>query len=45
MKNIIEVCDLETLVLPAGVEGSTKLGTAAAVAVMAAIVIFRRMNK
>lgn len=29
MKKTIEVCDLETVVLPAGVEGSTKLMTAA----------------
>lgn len=38
MKKSIDVCDLETVVLPAGVEGSTKLMTAA---VVIGVVIYR----
>jgi hypothetical protein len=34
MKKAIEVCDLETVVLPAGAEGSTKLMTAAMVIIV-----------
>jgi hypothetical protein len=42
MKKSIEVCDLETIVLPAGVEGSTKLGTAAAVIVIVGIALYKK---
>ena len=34
MKKAIEVCDLETVVLPAGSEGSTKLMTATLVIIV-----------
>lgn len=34
MKKTFEVCDLETVVLPAGAEGSTKVMTAAMVIIV-----------
>ena len=45
MKNSIKVCDLETVVLPAGVEGSTKLGTAAAVIVIIGVALYKKSQK
>jgi hypothetical protein len=42
MKKSIKVCDLETVVLPAGVEGSTKLATAAAVIVIIGIALYKK---
>jgi hypothetical protein len=42
MKNSIDVCDLESVVLPAGAEGSTKLGTAAAVILIIGVALYKR---
>jgi len=42
MKKSIEVCDLDTVVLPAGAEGSTKLGTAAAVIAIIGYVLYKK---
>lgn len=40
MKNHFKVLDLETTVFPAGIEGSTKYGTAAALVI---ILIIRKL--
>ena len=42
MKKTVEVCDLETVVIPAGIEGATKLATAAAVIAIIAYKLYKK---